>query len=153
MASPSKKQRLDSFVTEFTEELDTELKAVCYDISTKNGGPAIKAVEKIRRKVKAMEGKVKTLAKLNESENAKLVKENFEMKKEIENLQKKIKDLQEDDFYLSFDETKGPSDVATLASPEPSQGSTLSSPGLSQGSTVSSPVSTQVPPSGSLKDI
>ena len=152
MASPSKKQRLDSFVTEFTEELDTELKAVCYDISTKNGGPAIKAVEKIR-KVKAMEGKVITLAKLNESENAKLVKENFEMKKEIENLQKKIKDLEEDDFYLSFDETKGPSHVATVASPEASQGSTLSSPGLSQGSTVSSPVSTQVPPSGSPKDI
>ena len=75
------------------------------------------------------------------------------MKKEIENLQKKIKDLQEDDFYLSFDETKGPSHVATVASPEASQGSTLSSPGLSQGSTVSSPVSTQVPPSGSPKDI
>ena len=74
------------------------------------------------------------------------------MKKEIENLQK-IKDLEEDDFYLSFDETKGPSDVATLASPEASQGSTLSSPGLSQGGTVSSPVPTQVPLSGSPKDI
>ena len=61
---PSKKQRLDSFVIEFTEELDTELKTVCYDISTKNGGPAIKAVGKIRRKVKAIEGKIKTLAKL-----------------------------------------------------------------------------------------
>ena len=84
-----------------------------------------------------MEGKVITLAKLNESENAKLVKENFEMKKEIENLQKKIKDIEEDDFYLSFDETKGPSHVATVASPEASQGSTLSSLGLSQGSTVS----------------
>ena len=47
-----------------------------------------------------MEGKVITLAKLNECENAKLVKENFEMKKEIGNLQKKIKDIEEDDFYL-----------------------------------------------------
>ena len=32
-----------------------------------------------------MEGKVKTLVKLNESENAKFAKENVEMKKEIEN--------------------------------------------------------------------
>uniref|UniRef100_K1RB38 Uncharacterized protein n=1 Tax=Magallana gigas TaxID=29159 RepID=K1RB38_MAGGI len=58
MASPSKIQRLDTFLTDFTEEVDTELKAVCYDISTKNSGQAIKAVEKIRRKLKAMEGKV-----------------------------------------------------------------------------------------------
>ena len=88
MASPIKKQKLDNFVTEVIEEMDTELKAVCYDISTKNGVQAIKAVEKIRRKLKAMEVKVKTLVKLNESENAKFAKENVEMKKEIENKKK-----------------------------------------------------------------
>ena len=85
MASPIKKQKLDNFVTEVIEEMDTGLKAVCYDISTKNGVQAIKAVEKIRRKLKAMEGKVKTLVKLNGRENAKFAKENVEMKKEIEN--------------------------------------------------------------------
>lgn len=110
MASPIKNQKLDNFVTEVIEEMDTELKAVCYDITTKNGIHAIKAVEKIRRKLKAMEGKVKTLVKLNESENAKFAKENVEMKKEIENLKKKIKNFEEDDLlFLSYDETEGPS--------------------------------------------
>ena len=104
MASPIKNQKLDNFVTEVIEEMDTELKAVCYDITTKNGIHAIKAVEKIRRKLKAMEGKVKTLVKLNESENPKFAKENVEMKKEIE--KKKIKNFEEDDLFLSYDETE-----------------------------------------------
>ena len=107
MASPIKNQKLDNFVTEVIEEMDTELKAVCYDITTKNGIHAIKAVEKIRRKLKAMEGKVKTLVKLNESENPKFAKENVEMKKEIE--KKKIKNFEEDDLFLSYDETEWPS--------------------------------------------
>ena len=47
MASPIKNQKLDNFVTEVIEEMDTELKAVCYDITTKNGIHAIKAVEKL----------------------------------------------------------------------------------------------------------
>ena len=104
MASPIKNQKLDNFVTEVIEEMDTELKAVCYDITTKNGIHAIKAVEKIRRKLKAMEGKVKTLVKLNESENPKFAKENVEMKKEIE--KKKINNFEEDDLFLSYDETE-----------------------------------------------
>ena len=99
MASPIKNQKLGNFVTEVIEEMDTELKAVCYDITTKNGIHAIKALEKIRRKLKAMEGKVKTLVKLNESENPKFAKENVEMKKEIENKKKKSRTLKKMIFF------------------------------------------------------
>lgn len=123
MASPSKIQRLDTFLTDFTEEVDTELKAVCYDISNKNKGQAIKAVEKIRRKLKAMEGKVKTIIKLNEIENSKLSKENLEMKKEVENLKKKIENLEEDDFFLSSQDCSDVSSKDAKSSPNPKSGS------------------------------
>lgn len=124
MASPSKIQRLDTFLTDFTEEVDTELKAVvCYDISNKNSGQAIKAVEKIRRKLKAMEGKVKTIIRLNEIENSKLSKENLEMKKEVENLKKKIENLEEDDFFLSSQDCSDVSSKDTKSSPNPKPGS------------------------------
>ena len=124
MASPAKQQRLETFVTEFVEEIDTELKAVCYDVTSMNGGQAIKSHEKIRRKLKAMEGKVKTLVKVNENENAKLIKENFELKKEIGNLKKKINLFEEDDTFPSYDEPSkdscpitGPSDTPQTKSP------------------------------------
>lgn len=121
MASPAKQQRLETFVT---EEIDTELKAVCYDVTSMNGGQAIKSLEKIRRKLKAMEGKVKTLVKVNENENAKIIKENFELKKEIGNLKKKINLFEEDDTFPSSDEPSkdscpitGPSDAPQPKSP------------------------------------
>ena len=64
MTSPAKSQRLDSVLTESLEYLDTELKAICYDITINNGAQAIKWIEKVRRKLKATEGKLKTLNKV-----------------------------------------------------------------------------------------
>ena len=57
MTSPAKRQRLDSVLTESLEDLDTELKAICYDIKINNSAQAIKSIEKVRRKLKATEGK------------------------------------------------------------------------------------------------
>jgi hypothetical protein len=57
---------------EAVSELDTLLKAACYDtcISSKNGKAAIAAVERVRRKMKAMEGRAKSLSKIQKNENA-----------------------------------------------------------------------------------
>lgn len=107
-------------MTEGLEDIDTELKAVCYDITVKNGSQAIKSIEKIRRKLKAMEGKVKTLSKIENVENCKLSKETMELKKEINSLNKIVEELEDDSFLLSFEDqpsSAGPSqDSATLAS-------------------------------------
>lgn len=131
MTSPCKQQRLSSFIVKFSEEIDTELKAVCYDISTKNGGQAIKSIEKIRRKVKAMHGKVTTLVHLNDNENAKLAQENSKMKREIESLKKKINQLEEDDFYLSLEDSIEPAtqDSKPSTSTVEASGKKSSSPG------------------------
>lgn len=104
MTSPAKRQRLDSVLTESLEDLDTELKAICYDITINNGAQAIKSIEKVRRKLKATEGKLKTLNKIEIAENCKLIKENMELQKEINNLKKKIEELEDDSFLLSVDD-------------------------------------------------
>lgn len=70
-----------------------------------------------------MEGKVKTIIKLNEIENSKLSKENLEMKKEVENLKKKIENLEEDDFFLSSQDCSDVSSKDTKSSPNPKSGS------------------------------
>ena len=70
MTSPAKRQRLDSVLTESLEDLDTELKAICYDITINNGAQAIKSIEKVRRKLKATEGKLKTLNTVEIAENS-----------------------------------------------------------------------------------
>ena len=57
MALPAKQQRLET--SEFAEEIDTELNPVCYDITSMNGGQAIKSIDNIRRKLKAIEEKMK----------------------------------------------------------------------------------------------
>ena len=101
MTSPAKRQRLDSVLTESLEDLDTELKAICYDITINNGAQAIKSIEKVRRKLKATEGKLKTLNKVEIAENTKLIKENMELQKEIYNLKKKIEELEDDQLITS----------------------------------------------------
>ena len=100
MTSPAKRQRLDSVLTESLEDLDTELKAICYDITINNGAQAIKSIEKVRRKLKATEGKLKTLNKIEIAENSKLM----DLKKEINNMKKKIEELEDDSFLLSVDD-------------------------------------------------
>ena len=94
MTSPAKRQRLDSVLTESLEYLDTELKAICYDITINNGAQAIKWIEKVRRKLKATEGKLKTLNKVE-------IAENVELQKEIYNLKKKIEELEDDQLMTS----------------------------------------------------
>ena len=55
------------------------------------------------KKLKATEGKLKTLNKVEIAENCKLIEENMELQKEINNLKKKIEEL-EDDSLLSVDD-------------------------------------------------
>ena len=57
-------KNLKPFVTELAEEIETEIKAVWYDITSMNGGQALSLLKKMRRMLKAMEGKVKTLVKV-----------------------------------------------------------------------------------------
>ena len=104
MTSPAKRQTLDSVLTESLEDLDTELKAICYDITINNGTQGIKSIEKVRRKLKAKEGKLKTLNKIEIAKNSKLIEENMELKKEINNLKKKIEEFEDDSFLLSVDD-------------------------------------------------
>ena len=101
MTSPAKRQRLVSVLTESLEDLDTELKAICYDITINNGAQAIKSIEKVRRKLKATEGKLKTLNKVEIAENTKLIKENMELQKEIYNLKTKIEEFEDDQLKTS----------------------------------------------------
>jgi Zn-dependent oligopeptidase len=110
MATPSKQPRMstaEDVIDNTISEVDTILKAVCYDISTNNSKVAVENVEKVRRKLKAMSGKCHALnkqAKLDalnkqakseqfaltnlnarlKSENKALMEQVHELKKELE---------------------------------------------------------------------
>lgn len=98
MASPAKVQRPENVaetVNEAVNDVDIQLKALCYDINAKNGRTAIAAVERIRRKLKALDGKCKALAKISNvgksqlsTQNKNLTKENTELKERVKLLKK-----------------------------------------------------------------
>jgi hypothetical protein len=62
MASAPKKVKTDDInqvVKTAISDMDTDLKAVCYDLSKNKSKPAIATIERVRRKLQALDGRTK----------------------------------------------------------------------------------------------
>lgn len=99
-----------TFVQEQINEIDIELKAVCYDITTGNKN-AISSVERVRRKMKIIQKRADVYKKdlnSNKAEMKRLVKseenlkkENATLKEELGKVKQDLKDLQDFESFVS----------------------------------------------------
>jgi FtsZ-binding cell division protein ZapB len=147
MASTPKKVKTDDInqvVKTAISDMDTDLKAVCYDLSKNMSKPAIATIERVRRKLQALDGRTKCLTQVihtdiqitnstHQQDMNTLKAENFKLKAENKSLKEKVKTLAgrlqeyEDvfDVSLPLDESLELSDLdqsgtSTLSS-QPSQ--------------------------------
>ena len=108
MASSTSRPKVCDVISDNVEDFDTEIKAICYDVTSNNAQAAIAGLERLRRKLKAMQGKCETLSKLEETEytktcaiNSRLSIENSQLRRKVEILKMHLSEYEDETFDLS----------------------------------------------------